>query len=62
MDLTNKFYSSKNIKAQSKSLEEIQKIEDISHILIRDKLKIECDDLINHEIFVLVSVKDCYEN
>ena len=63
MDLANKFYSSKNIKAQSKSLEEIQKIEDISHILIsRDKLKIECDDLINHEIFVLVSVKDCYEN
>ena len=63
IDLANKFYSSKNIKAQSKSLEEIQKIEDISHILIsRDKLKIECDDLINHEIFILVSVKDCYEN
>ena len=63
MDLANEFYSSKNIRAQSKSLEEIQKIEDISHILIRrDKLKIECDDLINHEKFILVSVKDCFEN
>ena len=63
MDLANEFYSSKNIKAQSKTLEEIQKIEDISHILIRrDKLKIDCDDLINHEKFILVSVKDCYEN
>ncbi|MDC2985418.1 hypothetical protein OAY24_01760 [Candidatus Pelagibacter sp.] len=61
MDLANKFYSSKNIRTQSKSLEEIQKIEDISHILIRrDKLKIECDDLINHEKFILVSVKDCF--
>ena len=40
-----------------------QKIEDISHILMRrDKLKIDCDDLINHEKFILVSVKDCYEN
>jgi len=63
MDLANEFYSAKNIRAQSKSLEEIQKIENISHILIsRDKLKIDCDDLINHEIFILVSVKDCYEN
>ncbi len=63
MDLANEFYSSNNITAQSKSLEEIQKIEDISHILIRrDKLKIECDDLINHEKFILVSVKDCFEN
>ena len=63
MDLANDFYSSKDLRSQSKSLKEIQKIEDISHILIsRDKLKIECDNLINHEVFVLVSVKDCYEN
>ena len=46
-----------------KRFNEIQKIENISHILItKDKLKIECDDLINHEVFVLVNAKDCYEN
>jgi len=44
-------------------LKEIQKIENISHILInKDKLKIECDDLINHEVFILVDAKACYEN
>ncbi len=61
MDLANDFYASKKIEDQGIKLEEIQKIEYISHVLIkRDKLKIECNDLINHKVFVLVDVNDCY--
>ena len=61
--LSNEFYSSENYKDQLIKLKEIQKIEYISHILInRDKLKIECEDLINHKVFILVNINDCYEN
>ena len=63
MNLADEFYSNNNIESQLIKLKEIQKIENISHILInKDKLKIECDDLINHEAFVLVNAKACYEN
>ena len=63
MNLADEFYSNNNIESQLIKLKEIQKIENISHILInKDKLKIECDALINHEVFVLVNAKDCYEN
>ena len=63
MDLANEFYSNTNKETQLLKLKEIQKIENISHILIsKNKLKIECDDLINHEVFILVDAKACYEN
>ena len=63
MNLADEFYSNNNIESQLIKLKEIQKIENISHILInKDKLKIECDDLINHEVFILVDAKACYEN
>ena len=63
MDLANEFYSSKTKEDRWMMLKEIQEIEYISHILIkRDKLKIECNDLINHEVFLLVNVQDCYGN
>jgi len=63
MDLTNEFYSNTNKETQLLKLKEIQKIENISHILIsKNKLKIECDNLINHEVFILVDAKACYEN
>ena len=63
MDLANEFYSNTNKETQLLKLKEIQKIENISHILIsKNKLKIECDDLINHEEFILVDAKACYEN
>ena len=53
MDLADEFYSNNNIESQLLKLKQIQKIENISHILInKDKLKIECDDLINHEVFI----------
>ena len=61
IDLTNKFYGSKNIEDQKTHLKEIQKIEYISHILInKDKLEIDCNNLINHEVFALVNASDCY--
>ena len=61
IDLTNKFYGSKNIEDQKTQLKEIQKIEYISHILInKDKLEIDCNNLINHEVFALVNASDCY--
>ena len=63
MDLADEFYSNTNKETQLLKLKEIQKIENISHILIsKNKLKIECDDLINHEEFILVDAKACYEN
>lgn len=63
MNLADEFYSNNNIESQLIKLKEIQKIENISHILIyKDKLKIECNDLINHEVFILVDAKACYEN
>ena len=63
MNLADEFYSNNNIESQLIKLKEIQKIENISHILInKDKLKIECDDLINHEVFALVNAQACYEN
>ena len=63
MDLADEFYSNNNIESQLSKLKQIERIENISHILInKDKLKIECDDLINHETFILVDAKACYEN
>tara|TARA_B100000579_G_scaffold231100_1_gene189361 strand:- start:5505 stop:6983 length:1479 start_codon:yes stop_codon:yes gene_type:complete len=63
MDLANNFYGSKTIEEQLINLNKIREIEDISHILItKDKLKINCNDLINHDLFMLINVKDCYDD
>ena len=61
VDLVNKFYSSKTVDKQLTNLKKIHEIENISHILIKkDKLKINCDDLIDHDVYMLVSNKNCY--
>ena len=61
VDLVNKFYSSKTADKQLTNLKKIYEIENISHILIKkDKLKINCDDLIDHDVYMLVSIKNCY--
>ena len=61
VDLVNKFYSSKTADKQLINLKKIHEIENISHILIKkDKLKINCDDLIDHDVYMLVSIKNCY--
>jgi len=61
VDLVNKFYSSKTADKQLTNLKKIHEIEYISHILIKkDKLKINCDDLIDHDVYMLVSNKNCF--
>ena len=50
-----------NVPYQNQENFESQEIEYNSHILIKkDKLRVECNDLINHEIFMLVDIKECY--
>ena len=62
VNLADDFYNSKSENEKLFILEKIQDIENISHILIKkDELKINCNNLINHKEFALVSVKDCYE-
>ena len=61
VDLVNKFYISKTADNQLTNLKKIHEIENISHILIKkDKLKIDCYDLIDHDVYMLVSNKNCY--
>jgi hypothetical protein len=61
VDLVNKFYSSKTADKQLTNLKKIHEIENISHILIKkDKLKINCDDLIDNDVYMLVSIKNCF--
>ncbi len=63
IDLANKFYNSKIIDKQLVNLKKIQEIENISHILIKkDKLNINCNDLIEHDVYMLVNSKNCFTN
>ena len=62
VELAQNFFESKTLEKQLNELKKIQDIEYISHILIeKDKLKIDCNDLINHNTYMLISVKDCYD-
>jgi len=62
IDLTNDFFESNTFEKQLVALKKIQEIEYISHILIKkDKLTIECNDLINHNKYMLINVKDCFD-
>ena len=62
VDLADNFYESKSFTEQLINLQKIQKIDEVSHILIRrNDLDIKCKDFINHDIFSLVSVSDCYK-
>ncbi len=61
VNLADNFYGSETFEDQLASLKKIQEIEYNSHILIKkDRLKVECNDLINHEVFMLINVKECY--
>tara|TARA_B100000035_G_scaffold81037_1_gene67952 strand:- start:8592 stop:10061 length:1470 start_codon:yes stop_codon:yes gene_type:complete len=62
MNLAKNFYASNNLEKQKSILVDINKIETITHILInKEKLNHNCDDLINHGEYSLVSVINCYE-
>ncbi len=61
MDLAKNFYSSNDYKEQKINLRRIIKTENISHILIKkENLKNDCKNLINHDIYALINVKECY--
>ena len=62
LDLANKFYSSENIDDQIEILKKIQRIEIISHIIIeKNKVFVDCEDLIDHDIFMLINIKSCFK-
>lgn len=62
LDLANKFYSSENIDDQIEILKKIQRIEIISHIIIeKNKVFVDCEDLIDHDTFMLINIKSCFK-
>ena len=63
LDLANDFYSSENINEQIKILKKIQKIENISHIIIKkNKVFVDCDNLIDHDGLMLININSCFKN
>ena len=51
------------MEKDSQVLKEIQKIENISHIIIKkNELFVDCNDLIDHDVFMLVNINDCFKN
>jgi len=63
LELANSFYSSGTLDDQIEILKKIQKIENISHIIIKkNKLFVDCNDLINHDVFMLVNINNCFKN
>ncbi len=63
MDLASIFYNSKSLDEQIDSLKKIQKIENNSHIIIKkNNLFVDCEDLIDHDIFMLININNCYGN
>jgi len=63
LDLADNFYVSGTVEDQIEILKKIQKIENISHIIIKkNKLFVDCNDLIDHDVFMLVNINDCFKN
>jgi hypothetical protein len=61
ISLTNDFYSQTSYDKHVIQLKKIEKLENISHILLKkSKLRYKCNNLIDDDIFALVSVKQCY--
>jgi hypothetical protein len=59
--LSNDFYAQTSHDNQSIQLKKIEKLENISHILLKkSKLYYKCNNLIDDDIFALISVKQCY--
>ena len=63
LDLANNFYLSKSLDEQLEYLKKIENTEHISHLIIdKKKIFVDCEDFINHDIFMLVNIKKCFNN
>ena len=63
LDLADDFYRSSSFEEQHERLNKIQKIEYISHVIIKkDKNFKNCEDLIDHDEYMLINVKECFNN
>ena len=61
IQLARNFYNYENFIDKKKGLEEIQKIEQISHILIDNKnVNFNCKNLINDKQYSLFRVTNCF--
>jgi len=61
VNLANKFYESSDPVKQKSILDDINRIEKVSHILIKKNiLKIDCDNLIDYKTYVLIDINSCY--
>ena len=59
--LAQKFFETNDFDKRAIILNDINQIEEISHILIdKKKLNKDCKNLIDHETFVLISANKCY--
>ena len=62
MNLAQKFYHADEYENQKKIISSINNIENISHILIKkENFTFECKNLINHELYVLINAKTCFQ-
>ena len=63
LDLADDFYRSSSFEEQNERLNKIRKIEFISHVIIKkDKNYKNCEDLIDHDEYMLINVKECFNN
>ncbi len=63
LDLADDFYRSSSLEEQNKRLNKIRNIEYISHVIIKkDQNFKNCEDLIDHDEYMLINVKECFNN
>ncbi len=61
LDLASNFFETNDFDKQKIILDDINQIENISHILIdKNRLTKDCDNLIEHEIYALINSTTCY--
>ena len=62
VNLANQFYETSDFDKQKIILDDINQIENISHILIdKNELKKNCNNLIEHKIYALINASTCYK-
>lgn len=63
LDLADNFYKSTSYDQQIERLSNIQKIEYISHVIIKKNKNFKnCEDLIDHDEYMLINVRECFNN